>query len=130
MNGAVRLTPLLLLALGVALVAFSVATGSAEVALFLVFPVVSGASATFLAGVLLLLASFVSMPFAWASTAAPESATSSERAGGGVILLGPVPIFFGDLGAAERSRYLRWVALGALLTVLAFVLALAWALGR
>lgn len=130
MATAARWIPLVLLGVSAVLIGVAVASGTAQVALFLVFPVISGGSWTFLAGVLVLVAAFLSMPFAWASSSASVPTATPETASGGVLLLGPIPIFFGQLGAAERSRYLWWVALGCLFAVVALVVAVAFALGR
>lgn len=102
--------PLSLFLAGVAIVAIAVATGEAEVSLFLVFPVFSGSSGLFLLGVVLialaLLAGFAAMVVRPPEFAEPGgSAGWTGEAGidkrerskfGGVVLVGPIPIAFGS----------------------------------
>src|SRR4030066_1434108 len=51
--------PIAVFAAGLALVATAVATGEADVSLFIVFPVFSGSSLVFLLGILLIISSFI-----------------------------------------------------------------------
>jgi len=118
---------------GVALVVLSVVEGAASVALVLVFPVVTGSSLLFLGGVVLIVAGFLTIPFAlvedWSEAIpvspegpSPETAASGRSGGvGGLVLVGPVPILFGSWkGVSRRTRV--WLALlGAVLLIVALV---------
>ncbi len=109
---ALRLVPVLLLVAGAGLVVAAVASGTADVALLLVFPVVTGSSALFLLGVLLLVLGLVALPFAWAVGPGPErepspaTARPSEPTSGAVVLIGPFPFFFGAFRSVPR--WARW----------------------
>lgn len=128
-----------LLLAGVALVAGSVVQGGARVAVFVVFPVISGGSAEFLAGVLLLIVGAFSLPFsltagsAWEESPVPPDPSSpvSRDSGGGVggfVLVGPVPIVFGSWKG--MSRRMRWTLalFGALALTVAIVVLVVLAL--
>jgi len=121
---------------GVLLVALSIAEGGASVSLVVIVPVISGSSLTFLVGVALLIAGFVSFLFAVTegmpseeTPSLPGNASPADNSGGagGFVLIGPVPIVFGSWrGIARRTRW--WLAfLGAALLI-AFVIAFAWLL--
>jgi uncharacterized membrane protein len=128
--------PVLLSAAGIvggfALVAAAVAEGGARLDLVVVFPVVSGSSGLFLGGVLLVVLGFFSLPFTLAAGGGgegpeerldgPNAGPASSGGSGGVLLLGPVPIFFG--AARGVSRRARWtaVAVGVGLTIAAVAL--------
>ncbi|HIH00866.1 TPA: DUF131 domain-containing protein [Thermoplasmata archaeon] len=102
--------PLSLFIAGIAAVAAAVATGEAEVSLFLVFPVFSGSSGLFMLGVCLIvlaiLAGFVMMLQGSRLTETSSDAgtgTGDEERGhdtrvrtGGVLLIGPIPIAYGS----------------------------------
>jgi len=120
---------------GVALVALSVAQGGASVALFVIIPVVSGSSATFLAGVGLILASFVAFLFAFSggwdeepsssATGTASASAPSSGGAGGFVLIGPVPIVFGSWRGVSRRVRAMLALVGAVLLIV-FVLALVW----
>lgn len=119
---------------GVALVALSVADGSASLALVLIFPVVTGSSPVFFAGVVLIVVGFLAIPFALASSGSPERPESSGPSArepaaspapgsgfGGLVLVGPVPIVFGSWKGVSRQTVV-WLALaGAVLLIVALV---------
>jgi uncharacterized membrane protein len=125
--------PVALLVAGVALVADAVLRGGATVSLVVVVPVVSGDSAEFLLGIVALVAGFLSLPFLLGEAVDPGEPTlaseppsaapvpSEGPTTGGLVLVGPVPIFFGSW--RNVSTRTRWaVALvGALVLVLFLV---------
>jgi len=126
------LVPFVLLGAGVALIADAVIAGGATVAIVVIVPVLSGSSAEFLLGVVLLVGAFFSLPFVLAterpeassmptSAPTPESAPPGGSTGGGLVLVGPVPIFFGSWrNVSARTRL--WVALvGAVVLALFLV---------
>lgn len=136
----------LVLAGGAALVAYAVWLGQAEVGLFVVFPFLVGHGPVALAGMVLLFAGFVALFFAFAvgppawpgdrggwgpvhgpgrsreaaergPEQPPEGDRSASRAeGGGVVLIGPIPIVFGT-----DRRWAVLAALGGVLLVLALL---------
>jgi uncharacterized membrane protein len=122
----------LLLVLGALALAVAVAQGSARLFLLLVIPVVTGTGGLFLGGVVLIALGVFFLPLALLSDqpGAPEPGTSAppppplaaERPateGGGLLLIGPVPIFFGSWRRNPPIRY-RWaVAVGLVLVALA-----------
>lgn len=137
---AARWLPIALWAAGGALIVDSVVRGSAQVWLVVVIPVVSGESAEFLLGVVLLLAGFLTFPWLGRAAEGPEGSRGlptseppvseppwprgdapSGTGGGGLILIGPVPIFFG--GWRHASRRTRWLAVagGAILFLALFL---------
>src|SRR5580658_3307840 len=123
--------PLLLLGAGVALVVDAVLRGSASVALVAIVPVVSGSSVEFLGGVVLLLVGILSLPFAFLSgeeSGAPGTALAAPRRGetpteevGGLILIGPVPIFFGRWKDVSLRTKMIAALVGGAVLVLAVV---------
>jgi uncharacterized membrane protein len=130
---AAALVPVLLLGVGLLLVADAVLRGAASLALVVIFPVVYGSDAEFLLGVVLLLVGFVSLPLAWAP--ATERSPVGPHAGGprdapstetmGLVLIGPVPIFFGgwkDVSCRTKATVAAMGALLLLATILFVVL--------
>lgn len=125
--------PVLLL-LGLIVVLYSVLRGSASVSLLLIVPVVSGTSALFLVGVVLLFFGILLLPFAFAAGweierrpyaapgrhQGPAPADEITGGGGGLVLLGPVPVFFGSWRNPSRAAY--WAAALVGVVVLAIVL--------
>ena len=124
-----------------ALLADSVRRGEAHVSLVVIVPVISGQSGEFLLGILLLVAGFLTLPWLLFETQGPED-FPEERAegpsppvrrgpntvgGGGLLLIGPVPILFG--GWRHVSRRTRWwLALAGGVLVVAFLAAVLFAL--
>ncbi len=102
--------PVLFFAAGIGLIGLAVAQGDADVSLFLVFPVFSGSSGTFVLGTAFILLSFVSgfilLAMGQAEVAGMDVQKTLDGASGarrqtktrygGVVLLGPVPIAFGS----------------------------------
>jgi uncharacterized membrane protein len=114
-----------LIAGGVAAVVAAVVTGSAQAGIVVVFPVIFGSSALFLVGVLLLIAGIFALPFAFGATEAVRESTDTTTSGG-VVLIGPVPIFWGSASHVSRRTRLLAAAAGGLLLVVAAVLVLGW----
>ena len=130
--GALRWAGPGLIVLGLVLVGAAVATGAAQFVLFVVFPVfVGGASALFLGGVLALFLGIFLLPLAFASGSieveglAAPIAEGPATGSGGLILIGPVPIFLGAWKHPGRRTYWLVVAAGAALLVAALAVA-AW----
>ncbi len=134
MRGA-GIVPLLLVLVGAGAVADSVVRGGARVDLVLVVPVVSGSSAEFLLGVGLIFAGVFTLPLLWpvveedrregaGDATLDGSPARSSGGGGGLVLIGPVPIFFGSWRSVSRRT--RWVvaAVGGALLLLLIVVAL------
>ncbi len=123
-----RLVPWVLLVGGVVTVADAVLRGGASVSLVVVVPVVTGRSVEFLAGMGLLILGFLSVAALAVDPAEPSDPDLDDplppaavaEGGGGVVLLGPVPIFFGGWRAVSR-RTRWWVALAAAVATAALV---------
>lgn len=131
--------PVVLFAAGVALILAAVAAGTADVSLFILFPVFTGTSPLFFTGVLLIVLSFfvgfalIMMGQLEAIRHAPEMPedVEAEIHGGaipeshktrpdfaGLILIGPIPIAFGS----NRSIAIFMLVAGVVL-VAAFIIA-------
>ena len=126
-----RLLPPSLLLAGITLVIASSVQGSARLFLFLIFPVFAGNSLPFLMGVVLLVIGVFSMPLTlgWQSVSKENSSSppgedgppdpkNSKASWGGIILLGPIPLFVGAWKGHPPISYWVAAALGALLLVL------------
>ncbi|MGI0130505.1 MAG: TIGR00304 family membrane protein [Thermoplasmata archaeon] len=125
------LSPVGLIVAGGVLVTIAVLQGRAQVALVVIVPVVFGGSLEFVAGVLLLVAGLFLLPWTFermGSSLPPggEGSTSTAESGtAGLVLIGPVPIFFGSWRSVSRRTRVTVVVLGAValtLAVLALVL--------
>ncbi len=132
-----RIAPFGLLLAGALLVGDAVARGGATVSWVLVVPVVSGGSLEFLAGTLLLVIGLFAVPIAFALTSEEEpppptplsptpDQTRKATGASGVVLIGPLPIFFGGwVNVPARTR--RWVALAGMAALVAlFVAGVLW----
>jgi len=128
------LLPIALLVAGAGLVAWAVALGEATVGIAVVVPFVTGGSWRFLTGVLLLVGGFLTLPFAWMSSdeeeppgPAPAAAGAPGPSGGtgGLLLVGPVPIFFGAWRGVSRRARLGAAIAGGLVCVVVLLVALA-----
>ena len=124
----IRLAAFAALAAGVALLAYAAIEGSLRVGFFLIVPFVYGTGGAAALGMLLLMAAavlgFASMargePGGGTVTRAPDAPEATTTRHGGVVLLGPIPIVWGN------ARLLPWtIALGAALLVLALLVS--WA---
>ena len=113
--------PVAALVAGVVLVAYSVLVSAVSVSLVVFVPVLTGRSTAFLGGVALLVVGFLTLPLAFAFPAHPGTPSPASPAGsaqadeevgstgvGGLVLIGPVPIFFGSW--SRVSRRARWAA--------------------
>jgi len=131
--------PVVLFAAGVALILAAVAAGTADVSLFILFPVFTGTSPLFITGVLLIVMSFL-MGFALImmgqleairhAPEMPEDIEAEVHGGavpeshrtkpdfGGLILIGPIPIAFGS----DRSIATLMLVIGVVLAA-AFIIA-------
>ncbi|MHB8352423.1 MAG: DUF131 domain-containing protein [Thermoplasmata archaeon] len=115
----------LLIGVGAALVLAAVASGAATVSLVVIVPVVTGSSALFGLGILSFVAGVLLLPFTLpAAEDRPKVPTAPAAAGGGtevggLLLLGPLPIFFGSARAPPRWVYFLAVGFGGALFVLA-----------
>ena len=125
------LVPAVLLGAGAVLVAVAALQGGAELAIVLVVPVIFGRSLEFVGGVFLLVAGVFTLPLAFepageAEPAAPGSPPSRASGGsGGLLLIGPFPIFFGSWkGVSPRTRVIAAVVGGGALVVAVLVLVL------
>ena len=127
---ALRWTGPALIVLGAVLVAAAVATGAAHLDLVVIIPVfVGGASALFVGGVLALFLGVMLLPLAFgAEWARPEESLTGPRVPsssvGGVVLIGPFPIFLGAWRHPRRRTFWLAVSVGAALVLAAIVLAL------
>jgi len=118
-----------LLGLGVVLVVAAVATGGAHLVLVVVIPVfVGGTSPLFLGGIVAVFAGLLLLPLTFGGTfeldrseSEPTEGEESTRAGG-LVLVGPFPIFFGKWKNPTPRTVWIAVAVGAALLVLAFAL--------
>jgi len=121
--------PIAMFAGGLVLIASAVATGEAEVSLFLIFPVFSGSSGLFLLGTLLIVLSFI-VGFLMLAMGQLElqsrditertvigsraEGRAPEKHFGGVVLIGPVPIAFGS----SRTMALFMLVLGIVVAII------------
>jgi uncharacterized protein (TIGR00304 family) len=132
------LGPTLLVA-GALVIVAAVRTGAATLTLLVFIPVVSGSSFLLVLGVVLLIGGFVTLPLLWyeiqpqgsesfeVAPADGARSTSSRGSSGGLVLIGPIPIFFGAWKSSEhRTLYWVAVAVGVLLTLLAVALVLSY----
>ena len=124
------LVPAVLFLAGVALVVLSVTTGTAAFGIALFVPFVVGRSPELAIGVLLIVGGLFTLPLAFATGGTgdsldPERSSPDPVRGGGVVVIGPVPVFFGswkDLPA--RTRWI--VAIGAAVVFALVVLVIVW----
>jgi len=132
--------PVVLFASGVALILAAVAAGTADVSLFILFPVFTGTSPLFFTGVLLIALSFL-VGFALIMMGQlealrhapdmPEEVEAEIHGGaipeahktkpdfGGLILIGPIPIAFGS----DRSIAIFMLVAGIVLVSASIVAA-------
>jgi uncharacterized membrane protein len=123
-----RLASPIFLAAGVALVVWAIAMGGATFYLVLIFPVVAGSSALLLLGGLCIVVGFFLLPWTlWAGSAEEEWEPTPDAApsyaapapsSGGLVLLGPVPLFIGSWRSAPSWAYWLAAAVGSILLLL------------
>jgi uncharacterized membrane protein len=127
---AVHAAGILLLLAGLVALGLSVADGSARLYLVLLFPVITGSSPLFVLGLLGVVGGLIVF-FLSAEGAAvgpgyggrgttPSGGRTSTS--GGVVLIGPVPVFFGAWKGPSRRSYRLAVFLGCIFFVAALVL--------
>jgi uncharacterized membrane protein len=122
MRGSALIGPILLL-LGAVAIGIAVASGGAHAALIVIIPVFYGSSLLFLAGVALVIAGFLTLPLTLAAEE-PEGAPAGPPSGvssGGLVLIGPIPIFWGSASGASRGVRVAAAAAGAIALVVAVV---------
>jgi uncharacterized membrane protein len=133
MRSLVRALGPVLLVVGMLLLVEALATGGARLYLLLIVPVFTGTTPLFGLAVVLLALGVLFLPLAFAgaeraepprpSSAAGNPSPSMETEGsGGMILVGPIPIFFGAWRQNPPISY-RWaVVLGVVLAAVAVLL--------
>ena len=132
-RGVRALGPALLLS-GLVLFGVAIARGPARLDIVVIVPVLTSSSPLALLGVLLLFVGVLFLPLSFAAEEEPGAAPpgpagpppGAGAARGGVLLVGPVPVFFGDGKRPSRRSY--WLAvlagslaLGLLVAVFLFV---------
>jgi uncharacterized membrane protein len=120
---ALALVPVALAVAGVALVGLAVLRGGATAGVLVVVPFVAGSSLLLVLGVLALFGAFLTLPLALPSAEEePELPAASPASGGGVgglVVLGPLPIFFGSWRSVSPTVRVAAVLAGAALLVVA-----------
>lgn len=122
-----------LVLVGLALLAYALRTGGARLYLLVIVPVITGTAPFFFLAVACLVVGVLFLPLAFVAPGPPElvaspagsapatPAADSERSGG-LILIGPVPLFFGAWRRNPPISY-RWAVLvGVVLAVVAVLL--------
>ena len=107
---------------GGVLVGDAVLHGRASLSLVIIVPVFSGSSVEFLLGVVLLLLGIFLLPLAFVEPldeAPPARSSSPGATSGGLVLVGPLPFFFGAWkNVSPRVRILAAIIGAVLLVVL------------
>ena len=133
MRGIVRALGPVALVVGVILLAEAVATGGARVSLVLIVPVITGTTLLFAVAAGLLVSGLFFFPLAFARDEQSEEETpvgsrlnpnAAPGGSGGLILLGPVPIFFGTWRRNPPISYRGALVVGLALVVVVVVLLL------
>lgn len=121
------LVPLGFLAAGAVLVVWAALQGGAQLAVVVILPVIFGRSLDFGVGVLLLLVGFFTLPLAFGDSGGFESDAPrlTEASSAGLVLIGPIPIFFGSWSHASRRTRILAAVIGAA-AVVGTVLLLLW----
>lgn len=124
-----RLVAPALLLVGVGLVVLSIVSGSARWYFFVFIPIVAGNSALLVLGAILIFLGIAFLPTAFRrgdgedipgprDPNSPGTTPSGSRSSGGLLLVGPVPIFWGDWKNAPRWAYVLPSVVGGLFVVL------------
>lgn len=105
----IRLISLSMIVSGIFLVIYGITRGEMQVALFLIFPVIYGTGIVGLISILLIFLGFflaflsfaippdhVEEPYEPMEIERPQMEKKSQVKGGGVVLIGPIPIVFGS----------------------------------
>lgn len=119
--------PLIVFFIGVGLIILSIFRGEAEVALFLIFPVIYGSGVLSVIGIFMIFGSFL-LFFFLPLRRSPEGKERREewekqetRSGskfGGVVFIGPIPIVFGkDKSITKVMLYIGLIIALILLVV-------------
>lgn len=134
MRPIVRMVGPFALIVGGILLADALLAGAARLYLLLIIPVITGTTALFALAVVLLLVGVFFLPLTFAGvdgqqgepSASPQPDTLAPQSGsGGVIFIGPVPIFFGRWRNHPPVPY-RWALLLGVAFVVAVVVLLLW----
>ncbi|MCI4347579.1 MAG: DUF131 domain-containing protein [Thermoplasmata archaeon] len=134
MRPIVRVVGPFALIVGGILLADALLTGAARVYLLLIVPVITGTTALFALAVTLLLVGVLFLPLTFAGANGQHSEPSAHQkrdtlapqtASGGVIFIGPVPIFFGRWRKHPPISY-RWALLLGVALVVVVVVLLLW----
>jgi uncharacterized membrane protein len=119
--------PIVLLGAGAGLVLLALLEGGAHLALIVVIPVFFGGSLEFVLGVLLLVGGFVGLPLAFDGESVPTSGRGTTTGGsgssgsGGLVLIGPIPIFIGRWKSVSGRARLAAALVGAAIVAIAVV---------
>lgn len=105
----IRSISLSMIVAGIFLVIYGIMKGEMQVALFLIFPVIYGTGIIGLIAVLMIFLGFflvflsfaipsqrVEEPYGSIEIERPQTEKKSQVKGGGVVLIGPIPIVFGS----------------------------------
>ncbi|MDH7509044.1 MAG: TIGR00304 family protein [Methanomassiliicoccales archaeon] len=129
----IRLVSLAMILSGILLVVYGIASGEMQVALFLIFPVIYGTGILSLISLLLIFIGFfltflsfaipperIEVPYETMEMERPCSEEKPHVKGGGVVLIGPIPIIFGSDAKMAVIAMVLAIAM-ILLTLLLFL---------
>ena len=127
-SGLISYGPAGLFAAGLALVVAAVLTGEAEASLVVIIPVMSGSGPLMLGGVAMMILGFLSGFAVLASRglrswedgpadAPRDGHGEKQKAYGGLIMVGPIPIAFGSDRSIARIMMVVGIAIAALVVI-------------
>jgi len=129
----IRLISLSMIVSGILLVIYGITSGEMQVALFLIFPVIYGTGIVGLISILLIFLGFflaflffaifphpIEEPYEPMEIEQPQMEKKSRIKGGGVVLIGPIPIVFGS--DARMAIFAMVLAIIMILFILLFFL--------
>jgi uncharacterized membrane protein len=118
----------ILLGAGAILIAVAALTGGAHAVLVLIFPVVYGDAPLFVLGILLIVTGVFALPFAFGAGTSrePAAAPTGPVTSGGVVLVGPIPIFWGSASGASRRVRIATAIGGTAALIVAVALFVWW----